>query len=182
MPLVKVSDTKNMPLDRREARDKAREFVERQVSYDQGTINDVIMLHHGDNSQIAVVLSGNSDKKSPEYKAALRNIQRYRKGDIKSPGKKYQERLVNSLKRNDSYLASRSMQQTRGATVTVKGTIQISKIAETRTMKATMNANQLSRFLSEALHNNEAGYSVFANAGNYPEFVAYNDVVVTITT
>lgn len=180
--LVRVQDTANMPVDHSKATDKAREYVQSQIHYDQGTLNDVIMLHHGNNAEVAIALSGTSDKKSKEYKAAIRSIQMYRKGDSK-PGRKYQAKLVDELRSNESYLASRAGDQTRGATVTVSGTVQISKIAERRNMKATMSANQLSRFLSEALHNNEAGYSVFANAGNYPEFSAvYNDVQITITT
>jgi len=180
--------TTDLSPDRREARNKAREFTARTLRYDDRTLNDVIMLSHGNNSEVAIAISGTSDKKSPKYKAALRNVQRYRakgtgKQSIANPGSGYKERLLNILRGDQGYIDTRAGEQTRGAKVELKGTVKISKIVEERKITVNMDADKLSRFLGLAVVDNQAAYGIFTEGTNYPPLAeVYSDATITITT
>lgn len=132
-----------------------------------------------DNPSLAILLSGSTDKKSKEYKAAIRAVQVWKKTG-RNPSAKYQNKLINALANNDNLptvYTQEAINRKSGSTVTIhiRGYVQISNSPpEYRTMKATLTDGDLQAFLNDSLEGNQQdALDIFANAGNYPQFSMY---------
>ena len=140
-----------------------------------------LRFEYGGNDQIAIELSGTSDKKSHAYKAAIRSVQKWFKGQSK-PGVAYQGKIKQAALKSDAgidYLRETAGEQSGSVNVSFTATVTISKITEERTMHATMDAAD---FYGAALDGNMNGFQAVAQAGGYPPLVAvYSPVSITIS-
>lgn len=131
-----------------------------------------------DNPSLAILLSGTNDKKSKEYKAAIRAVQVWKKTG-RNPGSKYQRKIIDILSNNDNlpsvYYQDAIKNKTGVSTIHIRGYVQISNSPpEYRTMKATLSDSELQAFLNDALEGNQqSALDVFSQAGNYPQFSMY---------
>ena len=174
--------TKDLTEDTSGLSSHAKQFVLPNVRY------DTEMLAHAtteyDNPSLAILLSGNSDKKSKEYKAAIRAIQIWKQKGTK-PGAKYQRKIIDVLNKNntlpDVYLVEAANRQSGSTTVSISGWIQISNSPpEYRTMKATLSGEALQNFLSASIEGNQQeALDTFASASKYPQFSLYSGQGVT---
>ncbi len=180
--LLKVSEVASLSPDRSSMTRKIHSYLAGKVSYEPMMLGDVF-VEYGDNPSIAAALAGTRNKKSLEYKAAIRSVQKWKKGESK-PSAKYQEKIKQALDTRDAlepYLQDTAAEQTGSADVTVSATVTISKITEYRTLHATLSGEELAAFMQSGLKNNMAGYQLVANAGNYPPLAAvYGPVEISI--
>lgn len=183
--LVKAADLFKLSRDTSTLTEKATGFILPYVSYDQQILDNAYEVY-GDNSSLAIALSGTSDKKSHQYKAALRSIQIWKKTD-KGPGKpakgrvNYRQRLINAVADKNG-LPDESIVNAAGrvpgvVTVSITGYVQISQTpAEYRTLHANMSGETLQEFLELAVTgDNQSALDVFATAGIYPAFDLYGN-------
>lgn len=94
---------------------------------------DEISLYYGRNAReqnpgIATVISGTTNKRSREYRAAIRKVQRWRTGE-NQPSARSLRQLAGPVSRSAQAYAYR-----RGANVKVSGTVTISKDHRPRTI------------------------------------------------
>src|ERR1051325_6958715 len=114
---------KGHSFDRVSLRTAVREHLTAQINYDpKSTIKDV--LKYFSKSDLAAELSETRDKRSKQYKAALRNVERWTTGgkEKRTPGRIYQKRLVSLLRSQDEVLKN---QAARTEDITVKVTADI---------------------------------------------------------
>ncbi len=178
--LLKVSEVANLTPDRNSMTRRVTDILTPQVEYQPDMLNQ-LRFEYGGNDQIAIELSGTSDKKSKEYKAAIRSVQKWFKGESK-PGGKYQEKIKQAAMKGDAgldYLRDAAGEQGGSLNVSFTATVTISKITEERTLHATMDAAD---FYLAALDSNMNGFQAVAQAGGYPPLVAvYGLVSITIS-
>jgi hypothetical protein len=177
--LVKVQEVSNLAPDRDSMSSLARDHLLPQVQYQSMMLAD--LLANYDNPSIAIALSGTSDKKSKAYRAAIRSVQLWRKGQAK-PGRAYQPRVIGVLDRHgelDPYLQNVAEQQSGTLNVSFTAIVTISRITEERTMHALIDAAD---FYGAALESNLGGFQAVAQAGGYPPLVAvYGPVNINIS-
>src|SRR2546429_1930484 len=75
-----------------------KQFLLPDVQYDREMLAYATTEY--DNPSLAILLSGTPDKKSKEYKAAIRAVQVWKKTG-RNPGVKYQGKLIGILSRGD---------------------------------------------------------------------------------
>lgn len=175
--LIKLVELSSLSDDISSVSKRAIEFVVPFVRYDSDILDD--SFNSFDNPTIAIELSGTRDKKSKDYKAAIRSVQKWKKGES-TPSKRYQRKLIDMLARteklSDSSLMTGVDNSPGNITVSITGYVQISQTpAEYRTLHTTFNRVMLHDFLEEAVNgNNEGALGVFADTGNYPFFELYS--------
>lgn len=177
--LVKVTEVANLTSDASSMTDLAHDHLLPQVRYEPMMLAELLV--NNDNPSIAIALSGTSDKKSKAYKAAIRSVQIWRKGQA-SPSRAYQQKIIGVLDQQgalDPYLQATAEQQEGTVNVSFTAVVTISKITEERTLHAILDAAD---FYSAALESNLGGYQAVAQAGGYPPLVdVYGPVSITIS-
>jgi hypothetical protein len=155
-----------------------KQYLLSDVKYDRELLAYATTQY--DNPSLAILLSGSTDKKSKEYKAAIRAVQVWKKTG-RNPSAKYQKKIINALADTDnlpSVYTQDAINRKGASTVTIhiRGYVQISNSPpEYRTMKATLSDGELQAFLNDSLESNQQdALDIFANAGNYPQFSMYS--------
>lgn len=107
----------------------------RESAHAPATVTEAIEMFGGGKrgtSALAVELAGTSDKKSNAYKAALRNVERYRKGETgeggetRKPGKAMREKLARIGEEQAKAGVERQM-RSQGASIEASGTVRVSE-------------------------------------------------------
>lgn len=79
------------------ASNTGRGFLGKHIPLNIDYVNEL-----DNNAALASAISGTTNKNSKEYKAAIRSIQKLRKGDIKNPGRsKYASSIMQALGENN---------------------------------------------------------------------------------
>lgn len=175
--LLKANQIRNSYVDRSTVSTSAKDYLASHISYNQEMLG--LASVEFDNPSLATALSGTTDKKSNQYKAAIRSIQMWKKGQSK-PGKRYQQKIINALIKKDALTESHyqaAINQVAGShTVSIYGVIKISQIYEERTVTDTLDAASFRAFLEQATSGHmQAALNVFVENGSkgYPRFTLY---------
>lgn len=99
------------------------------------------------NSELAQQIAGTSDKKSKEYKAAMRNLQRYKKGD-RRPQKKTVEKIERAARKIVKAKPEAAQKLFGSGTVTASGVIGYSSEARRRTIHVRLSGSAMADFLA----------------------------------
>ncbi len=187
--MVKAADLGTLSQDTSSISERLTDFLVPHVTYDD-EIEATTFLAYGDNASLATALSGTTDKKSKPYKAAIRNVQMWKKGQS-TPGKRYQQKMVSALAAKGelphSTLVDAAGNVKQGASISITGYIRISDTpAEYRTLHAHLSTDSLQDFTDNALSGeSQQALEVFADSGNYPSFGLYGSesspIVVTFS-
>lgn len=120
----------------------AKRFTDRKVTYSEDALKVT------KNESLAMDLAKTKDKKSKTYKAALRNVQRWKKGTTK-PSKQAQENIEKHIKKNPE-LKRKLLKSQPSITVSIDGEIVISDDARYRNISETLSPSKARKFLSLA--------------------------------
>jgi|SRR5262245_61940616 len=114
------------------------------------------LLSKFNNSELAQFMTGGADKKSKEHKAAMRSLQRYRKGD-RTPAEDTQKTITRAV-RAEVKKNPRLLDRLVGSgQVIAKGTICYSADCRKRTVPVKMSASAMGEFLRTACEDGEEG-------------------------
>src|ERR1051325_1149024 len=170
---------KGHSFDRVSLRTAVREHLTAQINYDpKSTIKDV--LKYFSKSDLAAELSETRDKRSKQYKAALRNVERWTTGgkEKRTPGRIYQKRLVSLLRSQDEVLKNQAA-RTEDITVKVTADITISNDARRRTIEVDLESDEGAAFLGAAIDYPVEAYGILFEAyGVRGAFVSNAEITI----
>ena len=148
----------------------AKRFAEKVYQFATGQMKSV------KNADLASNLAGTTDKKSKEYKAAMRNVQRWKKGTQK-PSAKSSEKIAKFIKSKPDLLAK----FVGPVTVTMVGTMQYSSDTRYREITESLSASEAEAFFALASENREQAAEFFLDdVYGAPGMIPFDDVRVTI--
>jgi len=188
----KKVNTQNLKEDNSAWSKGARTYLDGQTGYNDDTLPN--LREKFSNPDLAIMLSGNKDKKSLPYKAALRRIQIWQKTD-KGPGKDrkgstpYRSILADIASKTGSITDAMRLETinrlSKGGSISITGTKIISESLAHHTFRIELGLTNLQELLRASIEGDtEHAMNIFKDkdiGGNeYPEFGLTNESTVII--
>lgn len=132
----------------------AEQILTSKIHYQEDSFFEVL-YDFGSTPALAMAMAGTTDKKSKAYKAALRKVNFYKKGQRK-PSPKSKEQILAAMQKNTK-TKTRRLQQIGNLTISIEGTWRKSRDVRRRKVIHKMNAETAKKFIEELLKSETAG-------------------------
>lgn len=151
--------------------DAVNGYLDSLTPFTPTMINDLLM-EKGGNAGIAMELSGTSDKKSKGYKAAIRWVQYYFKGQREGKPKKVSDTYKKKI-RNTPTIKNLAANETGPVRIDLKATVKISQDERKRDWHGDdafeLSAREAKDFFKAVLHNEPLiAWAILFNANGIP--------------
>jgi len=128
----------------------------------------------GSNGRLAAAMTGNTDKKSKEYKSAIRTVQRIVAGKHKTLSVKNQEAIRTAA------LNGRHLPLPEQVNVTITGIIQVSSDKRDRTVRLFLRGEDRYTVLATARESAMDGYDALGGANGMSGMMVFGEPDITI--